>query len=169
MKKIWETIKSFFKSIYTWCIHHPAAIVITVFVVFIAIILWRFGKEIQIGGLLGKIWGSDLKDKIKARTTVVPGRRDSQGNIIPPGTSDDKGYVQAPVSTDIKKPGVFSDPEIIEITDNGKDIKIPLPTGVSNTDVKEVIKIAPNVYEVHNNDGGVTTHELDDLEKVLNP
>lgn len=167
--KIWEFIKSSLKSVYTWCIRHPAAITITIFLVVIAVILWRFGKQIQIGGMLGKIWGSKLKDKIKARTTVVPGRRDSQGNVIQPGTSDDKGYVQAPVSTDIKKPGVFSDPEVVEVVDNGKEVKIPLPTGVVNSDVKEVIRIKPNVYEVHNNDGGVTTHELSDLDKVLNP
>jgi hypothetical protein len=170
MTKIWETVKSFFKTLLTWFLRYPAAIVITVFVITITLILIVYGKKIQIGGLLGKIWGKDInKYKQIARETIPVNRVDENGKPIQPGQSDTGGYVQAPVSTDIKESGILSDPNIVEIIDPEKgEVAIILPTGVKNSDVKEIIIIKPSVYEVKRNDGGVSIHELDDLIGKIN-
>lgn len=154
---VWEYVKSFLKSLGKWIIRYPLAAAATIIMVVGAILMLLMGKKFQLGGLLGKLWG---KKKENLRGVPPEDRVDKDGKPIQPGESDDKGYVQAPIS-DIKKLGLFDDPKTITVIHPEKgELVIDLPEGVKNEDVKEVVEIEPDVYEVRNNDTGVDTGEL---------
>lgn len=152
-----DTIKTFFSFLWKWIkkianftLRYPFAVAATVLIVVGAIFLKGFGANFQIGGLLGKLWGTKKPD---VRNVPPEERKDKDGEPIPVGESDDKGFVQAPATKTIKKPGLFSDPDAVVIVEpDGKKKKIPLPKGVKNSSVKEVVEIKPNIYEVKNND-----------------
>ena len=152
-------------------IRYPLAMAAAALVIVGAVVLACFGQKVQIGGVLGWLFGRvHPRDQPNAPSVVVtppPGRVDDKGQPIEPGTPDDKGYVQTPVVLPIKDPGILSDPTTITVTHpDGHDQTIPLPTGVKNKDVKEVILVAPNVYQIKNNDTGVDAAGiLEDLNK----
>ncbi len=157
------------KKIFNFVIKYPVFIILTGLLITLAVLGLCFGQKIQIGGLLEKLWGGNNKNKDDGRNTIPKDRVDEDGKPIEPGESDDEGYVQAPVSVDIKKPGIFSDPKIVEIIEpDGTETKIPLPDGMSNSDVKEVIILKPRVYEVKNMDGGAIVKDLNNLKDILN-
>ncbi len=162
-------VKSIAYKIGNFFIRYPFAIAATVFLLIGGIFLAAFGQKVQLGGILAKLWGkTDPRDLPDAPTVIPPKERvDDQGKTIEPGQSDDLGYVQVPVVLPIKEPGLFSDPDsVVVVTPEGKDISIPLPTGVKNKDVKEVILVSPNVYEIANNDRGVDAGTLlEELER----
>lgn len=153
MKSIFDWLKKIFAAVVRFVLRYPLAAAGTVFVIAAAVAAAAVGQKFQIGGILGWLWGK--KPNVDPSIRVVPpaGRVDDAGNVIQPGQSDDKGYVQVPVQVPIKDPGIFSDPNtvVVEHPTQG-EITIPLPTGVKNTDVKQVVQIEPNVYEIHNND-----------------
>ena len=161
-RKILEYIKAAVSHAWKFVLKYPIAIPITALLVILAIIGMFFGSTIQIGGILGKLWGKN-KSKTK-RATITEHRVDKDGNKILPGESDDKGYVQSPVKVNIRKPSIFSDPSeiIIDDPDEG-EIVIPLPEGTSNTEIKEVVRISPDTYEVQNNDSGISVYKLEKL------
>ena len=160
MKFIWEYVKSFFGSLGKWVVRYPLAAAATVILIVGAVLMLAMGKKFQLGGLLGRLWG---KEKKNLRGVPPEDRVDKDGNPIKPGESDDKGYVQAPIS-DIKKPGLLDDPKTVTVIHPEKgEIVIDLPEGVKNEDVKEVVEIEPDVYEVRNNDTGADTDELLDI------
>ncbi len=160
-------MKEFFSKVWTFTLKYPFAVAGTILLVVLAVLLAVFGQKVQIGGLLGLLWGR--KDEVDPNIRVLPppDRVDKDGKPIPAGESDDKGWTQAPVNVPIAEPSIFSDPKIITITHPDKgEVKIPLPEGVKNEDVKQVVEIAPNVYQVRNNDKGVDAGKLlEDLEK----
>lgn len=162
MSGAWEYVKSLAKAIGRWCVRYPIAAAVTVVVVLLAVMAMASGKKFQLGGLLGKLWGT--KPKENKRGVVPEDRVDADGKPIKPGESDVKGFVQAPAIKGIKKPGLFDDPKTITVVHPEKgEIVIDLPEGVKNEDVKEVVEIEPDVYEVRNNDKGVDTDELLDV------
>lgn len=156
---IWEYLKAFSKAIGRWLVRYPLAAAAAAAVIVGAVFLLLMGKNVQIGGLLGKLFG---KKKVPNARGVPPeGRVDDDGKPIRPGESDGKGWVQAPAIEEIKKPGLFDDPDTITIVHPEKgDVKIDLPEGVKNSDVREVVEIEPDVYEVRNNDKGADTKKL---------
>jgi hypothetical protein len=165
MKKFWTYLKSLGRRLFQLAIRYPLATAATVFVVIGAVLLMIFGKrEIQIGGILGKLWG---KKPIESRVIPPEERTNPDGTPILPGQSDKEGFVQALPTTTIKKPGLFSDPKIVIIESGGKEVKIPLPTGVKNKDVAEVTIIKPDVVEVKSLDKGVSTTQLVELKNLL--
>ena len=164
MSKIWEYLKALGNRLFQITIRYPLAAAATVLIVVGAVLITVFGKNIQIGGLLGKIWGK--KPNVDPNIRVLPPteRVDGKGDVIPPGQPDDKGYVQTPASIEIKEPGLFSDDSTITIIhpENG-EIVLPLPTGVKNKDVESVIEIQPSVFQIKNNDKGVDANEVLDI------
>jgi hypothetical protein len=154
-------IKAFFVRLYALMVKYPLAVAAAVLLIVGAVIMSVMGHDIQIGGLLGKLFS---KNPVSPGVKVLPppGRITSSGEVIQPGQSDDKGYVQIPVSMEIKDPGIFSDPDTITVIHPDKgEVTLPLPTGVKNTDVAEVIEIKPDVYQVKNSDkSNVDTDEL---------
>jgi len=159
MTFIWEYIKAFAKSVGKWLIRYPIAAAVAVFVIVGGLALVFLGKDVQLGGILGRLFGKEKGQN--ARGVVPPDRVDGDGKPIQPGESDEKGYVQAPVSTEIKDPGIFDDPGTITVVHPEKgEVVIDLPEGVKNRDVREVVEIEPDVYEVRNNDKGVDAGAL---------
>ena len=158
----WDYVKAFFWSLGKWIVRYPIAAAVTVILVLVAVAALASGRKLQIGGLLGKLWGKEPREN--KRGIPPKDRVDGDGKPIIPGESDDKGFVQAPAIKEIKKPGMFDDPKTVTIVHPDKgEVTIDLPEGVRNEDVKEVVEIEPDVYEVRNNDKGVDTDELLDV------
>jgi hypothetical protein len=160
-------MKDFLLKCWQFTLKYPFAVIGTVLLVVFAVVLAVFGQKMQIGGLLGLLWGKKNETDPNVRVLPPPGRVDKDGKPIPAGESDDKGWTQAPVNVVLKDPGIFSDPNVLVITHPDKgEVKIPLPEGVKNADVKQVVEVAPNVYQLSNNDKGVDAGKLlEDLGK----
>jgi hypothetical protein len=159
-------LKALVKRLYGLMVKYPLAVAAAVFLAVGAVVMALAGyDDVQIGGLLEKLFGKK-KTNPDIRVVPPPERVDSDGNSIPLGESDEKGYVQAPINTKIVPPGVFSNPDtIVVVHPNKGEVTIPLPVGVKNKDVSEVVEIQPNVYEIRNNDRGVNTSELEEFLK----
>jgi hypothetical protein len=160
-------VKAFLLKCWQFTLKYPVAVVGTVLLVAMALFLAFFRQKVQIGGLLGMLWGTKPTPDPNVRVLPPPDRVDEDGKPIPAGESDGKGWTQAPVNVVLKDPGIFSDPDVLTITHPVKgDVKIPLPEGVKSADVKQVVEVAPNVYQIRNNDRGVDAGKLlEDLEK----
>ena len=136
-------------------------------VVVVAVILVSMGfKDIQIGGLLGKLLGRKTKGKaIDVANTVSEDRVDSDGKIIPKGTPDSKGVTQATV-VKIEDSGLFTNPKTVKFIPPGekKAVEIELPDGVKADDVQSVVVMKPEVYAVAVKDSsGIPAKKIDDL------
>lgn len=156
--KAW--LKSVIYSILNLFIKYPLAMAVTIILIVGGTILALFGQKIQFGGLFSQLWGHKTETDPEAILHPPSGRVDDQGNQIPLGKPDDKGYVE-PVVMPIKPPTIFSDSDTITVTKpDGKDTVLKLPTGVKNDDVKQIVMISDNVYQIKNNDSGVDTGKL---------
>jgi hypothetical protein len=164
--KAWDFLKALGRQVFQFALRYPVAIVLTVLLVAGAVLMACFGKTFQVGGLIGKLWGKKPSDT-DVRVLPPSDRVDKDGKLIPLGEPDEKGFVQAPITTNIKDPGIFSDPDTVTVVHPEKgEVTLPLPKGVKNSDVKQVIEVRPNVYEVRNNDKGSDPKEvLDILDK----
>jgi len=134
-----------------------------------AIVLVVLGaKNIQIGGLLGKLFGKDPASSkaVDVANTIPAHRVDSNGAIIPVGTPDATGQTQA-VVVPIATPTMFSDPNTVTITPpNSAPVVVALPTGVKSSDVDKVVIVKPEIYAVTVKDSSsVTGSHIDDLLK----
>ena len=148
---MWKKIQAWGQKAWEWVIKKPAALAAAALVIIGGILLVLFKKDLQIGGILSSLLGEKKKPNLRVVPPEKRVRKD--GSAIQPGESDERGFTQAPVSTTIKKPGLFSKPDeiVIEHPTKGNQT-IKLPTGVKNKDVREVIEIEPDIYEVKNND-----------------
>lgn len=138
-------------------------------VVVVAIVLIGLGaKDIQVGGVIGKILGrkgEGGKKAIDVANSIPENRVDDEGNLIPIGKPDSKGITQAKV-VPIKKPGLFDDPTQVKITDpeTKKDVVVKIPDGVKAKDVDKVVIVTPDVTAVTvKNESKVSAKEVDDL------
>lgn len=147
-------MKSFFQKVFDFVLRYPFAVIGTILVVvFAVIVVFIFRQEIQIGGILGWLWGKKIE--LDSNIKVLPpiNRVDNDGKPIAAGDSDKGGWTQAPINTEIKEPWIFSNPKVIVVTHPDKgEVKIPLPDGVINKDVKQVTEVAPDIYQLTNND-----------------
>lgn len=161
----WQAAWAWIKRVFRWVAAPLPAILLVVG----AVLLIALGvKNIQIGGLLGKLFGKDPKEGKKAvdvANTVPDGRVDKDGNVIPPGKPDSKGQTQAKV-VPIEPGGLFDRDDQVKIVDPDKEetIVVDLPDGVKAKDVDKVIVIKPDVYAVSvKSTSKVTAKEVDDL------
>lgn len=167
-KRTWETAK----SVFSWMGAKLFGPILALVLIALAILLVSMGfKELQIGGLLGKLLGKkeDPKDSggktIELANTVDPDRVDKDGKLITPGTPDSTGQTQA-VVVPIKEPGLFSDPKKVVFIPPGetKPTEVVLPDGVTNKDVDQVIVVKPDVVAVTVKDkSGVSASNVEDL------
>jgi len=159
LKFIWKYIKAVGKTIGKWMLRYPLAAAAAVFLIVFALFVALSGNQLQMGGLIGKLFGK--KKQPNTRDVPPEKRTDENGKPITPGESDDKGFVQTSTNLEIVEPTIFSDPDtiIVKHPEKGK-IKIDLPQGVKNKDVKEVVLVKPNVIEIKNNDKGVDTKKI---------
>jgi hypothetical protein len=160
----WASMKATLKWIGAKLLGPGAALVLVVF----SVILVCLGyKELQIGGLLGRLLGRKGPEQkaVDTANSVPSGRVDDRGRVILPGTPDNKGQTQA-VVVPIQEPGLFSNPDTVTFTPPGKSesIEIQLPDGVKNKDVDKVVVVQPDVYAVTVRDSsGIPTKKIDDL------
>jgi hypothetical protein len=143
-------------------------------VIVVAILLVSMGfKELQIGGLLGKLLGKkggvdpEKGSTVETTNAISTKRVDADGKLIPQGVPDSKGDTQA-VVVPIQSPGLFSDSNQVAFTAPGetKSTVIDLPEGVTNKQVDQVIIIQPSVVAVTVKDNsGVSKQTVNDLLK----
>lgn len=159
----WAWIKKAGQSVLTFL---PVVLVVVVGLVLVVLGV----KNVQIGGILGKLLGKDKQEGTKAvdvANSVPEDRVDVNGNIIPPGTPDSQGITQAKV-VPIETPGLFDDPTQVKIIPPGETtpIVVDLPDGVKAKDVDKVIVVQPEVLVVTVKDSSkVTPQKVDDLLK----
>ena len=173
--RFWKAFKGFFSGLWAFIkkvspkLLGPIAALV---VIVIAIVLVSMGfKELQIGGLLGKLLGKkggvdpSKGPTVETANTIDPKRVDTDGKLIPQGVPDSKGDTQA-VVVPIQPPGLFSDPTQVVFTAPGdtKPTVVDLPTGVTNKQVDQVIVVQPNIVAVTVKDNsGIPTQTVDDL------
>ena len=164
----WQSVWVNLKRILGWLGAKLLAPGVALLIVIGAVVLVALGfKELQIGGLLGKLFGktSPGQRAIDIANSIPKDRVDANGNLIPIGQADSKGDTQVQV-VPIKEPGLFSDPGTIEFIPPGKKdpTEIRLPDGVKARDVDSVVIVKPNVNVVTVKDGtGLTVSRIDDL------
>jgi hypothetical protein len=136
-----------------------------------AVLLVSLGlKNIQIGGLIGALFGrkGPGDTAIDVANSVPKNRVDADGKLIPIGQSDAQGMTQAAVMP-IANPGLFSNPDTVTFTPPGTDakpIEVKLPVGVRAKDVEHVIVVQPGKFAVTVKDSsGITAKNVDDLLK----
>jgi len=165
-----ETTPSIWARALAWAQKYLLAPLPAILVVLGAVILVVLGvKNVQIGGILGKLFGhkGESTKAVDVSNTVPDHRIDKDGKIIQPGTPDAKGLTQA-VVVPIEPPGLFSNPDkvVINHPDEKKPVVIDLPEGVKAKDVDKVIVVKPEVYAVTVKDSSsVTKSDVDDLLK----
>lgn len=160
----WQAAWAWIKRVFRWIVAPLPAILLVVGAIILALLI---GKNIQIGGLLAKLFGTGPKGKkaIDVANSVPEDRVDKDGRIIPPGKPDFKGQTQA-VVVPIEKPGLFDNPDKVKIILPGetKPVVIDLPDGVKSKDVDKVIVVRPEVYAVTVTDSsGVKAEDVNDL------
>ena len=152
---------------YTTTVFAP---IVAIVVIIIAILLVAMGcKELQIGGILGKLFGkkNPAETVVEVANTIPEGRVDPEGKLISEGVPDPEGLTQA-VVVPIKEPGLFSNPDFVQFTppEATEEVTVQLPTGVKNKDVDKVVIVKPNVYVVTVKDSsGVLLPTVDNLLK----
>lgn len=142
MNNIWNTIKGWATQAYTWLIRYPLALVISIGIVALAVVLlvMGFGDRFDMGGLIGRLFGTRPKDK----ANVVPDDRE-----VPMGSPDEHGWVQHEVDVLDVSSNPFRDKGVIRIkTPEGGIKKVTLPSGVHDTDVDKVIVVGPTNVQV---------------------
>lgn len=143
-----------------------APLPVLLLVVGAALLIAMGAKNVQIGGLLGKLLGKKVTQKaIDIANSIPPERIGSDGSLIPIGKPDSKGMVQAHVVA-IEQPGIFSDPKTVKVTPPGADepIEVAVPDGVDANEVAQVVVIASKVTGVVvKNDSLVKGKEIDEL------
>lgn len=125
-------------------------------------------KNLQIGGLLGKLLGKAPGPQHKAielANSVPAGRVREDGSLIPLGVPDSKGITQAKVLP-IEKPGLLSDPRVVKVTPPGssKPIEVQVPDGIKAKDVEHVVVVTPEVIAVAvKSSSPIKAQDVDDL------
>lgn len=124
-------------------------------------------KNVQIGGLLGKLLGKGPSPHKATETanSVPAGRVRADGALIPIGEADSKGITQAQILP-IEKPGLLSDPRVIKVTPPGaaKPIEVEVPDGVRAADVEHLVVVTPQVLAVTvKSSSPIKARDVDDL------
>ncbi len=164
MKDFWAAVLKTLK----WLAVKLLAPGVAVLIVIGAILLIAIGfKELQIGGLLARLFGKPEPGKrvIDIANTIPKDRVDANGNLIPIGKPDSKGDTQVRV-VPIKEPGLFSNPDTVEFVPPGKKepVEVKLPDGVKAKDVDSVVIVSPEITVVTVKDNtGLSTQRIDDL------
>ncbi len=125
-------------------------------------------REIQVGGLIARLLGKKKASGggvIEVANSVPEGRIAPDGTLIQPGEPDSRGQTQA-VVVPIQEPGILSNPNTVRFLPPGqKDpVELPLPDGVKNRDVDQVIVVRPQVMVVTVKDAsGIQAEKVEDL------
>lgn len=155
-------------AIFRWIGLNLLAPVVAALVLIGGVMLMAMGaKELQIGGLLNRLLGKVTPEKkaIDVANSVPSSRVNEQGQIIPIGQADNRGYTQA-VVVPVQEPGLLSDPTVVKVLppEQSEPIEIELPKGVTSKDVHQVIQVTPETFVVTVTDAsGIPASKIDDL------
>lgn len=157
------------KKAWAWARKYLLAPLPAILIVAGAILLIALGaKNIQIGGILAKLFGKgEAKKAVDKANSIPEDRVDANGKVILPGTPDEKGITQA-VVVPIEPPGMFSNPDTVTIVnpEDNKPVVIDLPIGVSSNDVDKVVVISTDIHVVTvKSSSGVSAEDIDFLLK----
>ncbi len=161
--RLWPGIKKAFLGV------GGPLLAVVVVVGALALVALGLGPKLQIGGLLGRLFGKEPPEKkaLDVANSVDPNRVRPDGTLILPGQPDSQGQVQA-VVVPIVPPSLFSDPKTVTFTPPGADkpVVIQLPDGVTERDVDKVIVVSPEVTVVTvKDDTGIPATRIDALLK----
>lgn len=156
--KLWALVRKYILA--------PIPVLIIVVVAFILAMLGV--KNLQVGGLIGKLLGKKAPEQkaLEVANSIPPGRLREDGSLIPLDEPDSKGITQAHVVA-IKEPGLFDDPKVVKITPPGetKSISIQVPDGVRAQDIQQVVIVKPQIMAVTVK--STSTVRADDVDALL--
>lgn len=135
--------------IFNWLVRYPVAAIIAAVVVVVGVMLLTAGVDVNIGGIIKYLFGrpKGSESVIAAANTVPDKRVDEQGDEIPVGTADERGWTQWEVREFKTSANPLRDREEIVVTKpDGTEHTVRLPTGIKDTDVDRVIEVKPEVY-----------------------
>ncbi len=166
----WQRVGGYLATAGKWALHYLLAPGVALLLVAGAILLVSMGaKDLQIGGLLAKLFGKKSDNQaIDVANTVPTDRIGTDGKILPIGTPDSKGMTQAVVVPIENTGGLFSNPDTVTVTPPGTDtpIEVTLPDGVKASDVSQVVIVQPGKFVVTVKDSsGIPASRLDELVK----
>jgi len=153
-KLFFQNLLNGFKTVLTWLVRYPVALVLAIFVVVGGFMLLKSGIDINIGGILKYLFGrpKGSESVVAAANTVSDKRVREDGSEIPVGEADDNGWTQWETREWTTPTNPFRDKGTITVTTaEGKDHEVQLPTGIQDTDVESVIEVRPQVYVVKTN------------------
>lgn len=107
-------------------------------------------KNVQVGGLIGKLLGKKVTQKsVDVANSVPADRVREDGTLIHLGEPDSKGITQAHV-VPIEKPSIFSNPKTIKVIPPGSDkpIEVAVPDGVQAKDIEHVVVVEQEIKAV---------------------
>lgn len=160
---LWSYVRAVAKRVGDFMVSYPLAALVLVVLGGASILVAMTGRVLPIGGIMHKLFGKKEKSGPSPRNEVAEERTDESGKIIPPGKPDSEGFVQVPATETVEEPGPFDDDDkIVVVSPEGDKQELPLPDGVANKDVAEVVVIDPKVVEVGNHDRGTDTTGLRD-------
>jgi len=169
VKTFWQEVGDRIMTVLRWAGKNLLAPVVAIVIIVVAVVLVSMGfKELQIGGLLGKLFGrttDDLKKNIDIINSIDSNRIDKNGQVIPINQPDSQGNTQVQV-VPINQPGLFSDPSVVTFTPPNADkpIQIVLPDGVTSKDVDKVVIVSPGIHAITVKDSsGIDAKKIDDL------
>jgi hypothetical protein len=169
VKTFWQEVGSRIMTVLRWASKNLLAPVVAIVIIVVSIVLVSMGfKELQIGGILGKLFGrttDDPKKNLDVINSIDSDRIDKDGRVIPINQPDSKGDTQVQV-VPIDQPGLFSDPNVVTFTppNSDKPIQIVLPDGVTSKDVDKVVIVSPEVHAIVVRDSsGIDAKKIDDL------
>lgn len=166
---MWESIKKAAKTAWNWTLRYPLAIVLSVLIILAigVLLLTGVGDRFNLGGLLGKLWGDEAEDPIRVANEADEDRVDEDGNPIPQGEPDERGWKQERVKKIETRHNPFRDKSVVEVRDaKGEKRKIKLPKGVKDREVRDVIEVQPGEFEVRvesRPDHGLTREDLEEM------
>ncbi len=167
-----EEVTSFWADAWAWIKRAARAIAAplpAILLVVGAVVLVALGvKNLQIGGLLGKLLGKEPPKgpkAVDAANSIPEDRVDPNGHVIPIGAPDSQGQTQAKV-VPIESGGLFDRDDQVKIVppNASEPVVVNLPDGVKAKDVDKVILVQPEVYVVTVHDSSkVAAKDIDDL------
>ena len=133
-----QKVKDAFTKIWQYVVRYPMAIVgVTVFFVLMVvlfIVLPGRAKRVNVGGVLGWLFGE------KETTSRLPAEVQRP---VPPGVPDKEGYVEHESKGYVKmETGPFRDKsKVIVVDQNGMEHPVKLPQGVQDVDVRRIVEV----------------------------
>lgn len=138
-----------FKEVLQWVRRNIFSPPILFLVSVVGLLLIGFGFRVFLGGWFRAIRGiPDPETKsVEPIPPIDPDRVDKNGNVIPQGEQDEKGWTQPKVYP-IQPPDILSSEDIVVVDTHDGPLEIELPKGVTVEEVKEVVIIKPGVVTV---------------------